>query len=350
MCKVRTVKRLGAEKPAAKTKGRAAPARDAKGKTGSVATPANVANCQDCGMVISEDTRALQCERCDRSDGWICMDCMGLSEECYELLSAASPKSQLHWFCSECEKVVLENLHEQSDTAQLMKQMMKRLTDLEEKLDKKQDSGAFEVLNQHMQSLDDKMDRLVAAAMGEQGSAGMEGVPKKSLDEAVQRVVDRHLSDDRDLDNRKRNLIIYRVPEDTNDTLEIGKEKDKKYFFSLCSESLQVGVEEGDVAKMFRLGKKTENGKPRPLLVGFKSEEKKSEIMKNLRKLRDAGDEYRNISVSHDLTPTQREAVRKALGEARKQEGGGTGQKQENSRFKVVGLGSRIRVVRVERH
>ena len=176
-------------------------------------------------------------------------------------------------------------------------------------------------------------------------------VPKKQLEEVVQKVVSKHLGDEKDLITRKRNCIIYRVLEDVTLTKDIRArmENDRKFVSSLCEESLQVDLKKGEVLKMFRLGKKLEADKPRPLLVGFVSEEKKLEVMKSLHKLKNAKAEHKIISVSHDLTPFQRDEVRQALREARQQPISAKDQQAENMKYKVVGLGSKIRVVCMEK-
>jgi len=64
--------------------------------------------CCECGEVIGEDTKALQCERCT-VETWKCTTCLGLSDELYDELTASS-KNGLHWFCTKCEELVLDNV------------------------------------------------------------------------------------------------------------------------------------------------------------------------------------------------------------------------------------------------
>lgn len=46
-------------------------------------------SCQECGSTIADDTKALQCEKCDRNSAWICLECLGMSEDWYESLESA---------------------------------------------------------------------------------------------------------------------------------------------------------------------------------------------------------------------------------------------------------------------
>ena len=57
-------------------------------------------------------------------------------------------------------------------------------------------------------------------------------------------------------------------------------------------------MQSGDVEKMFRLGRR-EEGKERPLLVRFSSDEKKKSVMSRVKGLRMASERYRRISIAH---------------------------------------------------
>jgi len=69
-------------------------------------TSANVPSCCTCGIIITEETRALQCDRCVSNDVWKCAGCLNLIGELYDHL-LADTTSTLHWFCEGCEKAVM---------------------------------------------------------------------------------------------------------------------------------------------------------------------------------------------------------------------------------------------------
>ena len=116
--------------------------------------------CCECGEVISDDTRALQCERCV-TETWKCTGCLELSDELYDEL-VTSNKNCLHWFCSKCEDYVLDNLsvagekivdtleklsaqtngieqHLIENSERIEKQLMNRIHAVEQLLEKKTD-------------------------------------------------------------------------------------------------------------------------------------------------------------------------------------------------------------------
>jgi hypothetical protein len=308
--------------------------------------------CGVCKEEISEDTKALQCEKCGSDNAWRCIECLGISVDTYDNL--ASTSSHIRWFCEACDKKLLSTSDQQqqskasdqnmSEIKAMFEALLEKTRSIEDTLKNKAEAKTVSELEIRITKLEE------VVANREQIKDGPE-MPKKQLEEVVQKVVSRHLGDEQDLKNRKRNCIIYRVPEDatlTQDT-RVRMENDRKFVSSLCGESLQVDLKEGEVLKMFRLGKKLEADKPRPLLVGFVSEEKKLEVMKSLHKLKNAKAEHKIISVSHDLTPFQRDEVRQALREARQQPNSAKDQQAENMKYKVVGLGSKIRVVCMEK-
>ena len=100
-------------------------------------------------------------------------------------------------------------------------------------------------------------------------------------------------------------------------------------------------MEQKEVIKAIRLGKKRVDGKSRPLLLRLESEQKKNDIMGELKQLKHADDKVSSVGVSHDLTQDQRKAITLALDEARKQP------QSENLKLKVVGQRSNPRVVRI---
>lgn len=76
-------------------------AATAKGK-------AKIVSCNGCGIVIAEDAKALQCDRCQSPDIWRCIDCLNLSADMYDHLISDS-SCVLRWFCDSCDEMVMDN-------------------------------------------------------------------------------------------------------------------------------------------------------------------------------------------------------------------------------------------------
>jgi len=71
---------------------------------------------------------------------------------------------------------------------------------------------------------------------------------------------------------------------------------------------------------MFQLGRFSRDAEiARPLLVRFADVSMKDEVMSNVRKLRETVPQFSSVSISHELTPPQREE-RKSMGAAAKKD------------------------------
>jgi len=92
--------------------------------------------CYDCGKAIHENTKALNCERCDRN--WKCSTCLGIDDRIYlELIEINS----LHWFCENCEEAMLkpESLQSESKIMSMIGELMEQVNTLSKSLERKVD-------------------------------------------------------------------------------------------------------------------------------------------------------------------------------------------------------------------
>ena len=62
-------------------------------------------SCCGCGAVITDDSKALQCDGCMSPTVWKCSECLCIGDEMYERLVADS-RIDLKWLCANCDKKV----------------------------------------------------------------------------------------------------------------------------------------------------------------------------------------------------------------------------------------------------
>jgi len=96
---------------------------------------ADQVKCVDCESVITEDTKALNCEKCLKV--WKCTSCVGIRASTYDDLVSEAGR-ELHWFCEPCHRDILN----QTSNAQLLGALEKittRMTAMEEQLGSKVD-------------------------------------------------------------------------------------------------------------------------------------------------------------------------------------------------------------------
>ena len=60
--------------------------------------------------------------------------------------------------------------------------------------------------------------------------------------------------------------------------------------------------------------------KDRPLLITLKEEEKKRELFQNLNKIRDAGEPFNKVIITHDLTKKQKDELKELVEQAKEKE------------------------------
>ena len=212
----------------------------------------------------------------------------------------------LHWFCAECESKVMKNLREdrvvEERCAEFLKTMENRIVNLEQEMSKRPTTQ--------------QVQEIVHSAVGSTNASGSEGplqgsvaVPAKVLEDTVNKKI-------RENADRDRNIVIFNVEESESEDAKERKEADVKY----CQEL--VDVIEGnadDIVKVTRIGKRDEHSehKRRPMKVILKDSDSKRSIMRNLSKLKNADEKFKRVSVTNDLTTSEREAHKEKLEEAK---------------------------------
>jgi chaperonin cofactor prefoldin len=219
-----------------------------------------------------------------------------------------------------------------------------RASKLETRLHDKADKSDMESLGSELKLVVKRLDQI---GEGKSNNAWVAMEDRGGGADTVQRAVAVKMDEDREIEARRANLIMYRVPEDRGASKDDRAEADKEFVANMCEEVFGFKVENGDVVKQFRLGSIPEDDRVRPLLVSFKAVETKELIMGNLKALKTCEPKYKTVGISHDLTPRQRKTVRDMLDEARKEQTQETG--AENFKYIVVGAHKRPRVVRIKR-
>ena len=100
-------------------------------------------------------------------------------------------------------------------------------------------------------------------------------------------------AEERDREQRRNNIILYKVPESDESRTEDRTKQDLSFALGMFNNVLNVGSIEDDVLAIYRLGPRGDTS--RPLLVKMSSHHIKNMIMESLYKLRYAEAKYKNI-------------------------------------------------------
>jgi len=117
-------------------------------------------------VVITEDTKALQCDRCQRSETWKCVDCLAISDDMYDKLVSEAGRS-VRWFCDQCENAVMQKpciAECHSDKFDQLISTIEKLVDkyasVERRLADKCDVEKVDEIEARINGLEEKMLRL----------------------------------------------------------------------------------------------------------------------------------------------------------------------------------------------
>jgi len=246
----------------------------------------------------------------------------------------------------------------------VVEKLVNRYDDLEKRLESKSSVEAVSRLDDRIKGLEDRLTQFSRRTeekfvelekklqyKNEKGDVVEDhGVSDKDMIKfVVQEEMNRKTAEEQDAEKRKRNIVIYRVPEKKTDNVTERKANDFDFsgtYSIVCLINLKA--EDDDIEKMYRLGRWSE-GVTRPLLVSFKSMGMKESVVANLAKLKQTIDKFKGIGISHDMTPKERQERKDMIEEAKREHGSNNSDSAENYRFLVVGKGSQKKVIKIKK-
>lgn len=298
--------------------------------------------CIVCVKLVKSDDLGMQCEICEL---WAHAKCENISETEYTFLGK---HKSLHWYCNECNKNVAKIVKVMSTVQAKVDKLDNDVTDIKKdviRLDQVNVSISSElnIIKQELKDMKDaakvtetKLETAIEAKLVDGIDKALDGKVEKMLpswssvvaqevstrfqevNNDITRVkevindVKKNSDEEKDKELRSCNIIVYRSPEGENN------QKDREFCFQLFTK-LNVNISEGDIRSIFRIGKK-DSGKGRPILIQFKEKSTKNIIMESLSKLKDTEEKFKNVSITHDMTKTEREECKTLVAEAKKKQ------------------------------
>jgi len=160
-------KSLSGKKGSGCGKGNTTPASNpGNSKSTSKRSQLSLPSCSNCGILVAEDTKALQCDRCQAPSTWKCLDCLSITGKLYDKLASDTANS-LRWFCDRCKSVVMNksaSAEEHGDKLDqlitIIEKMMLKYDSIEQSLLNKCDTGSHTCLDTRIKAIEDKMSKL----------------------------------------------------------------------------------------------------------------------------------------------------------------------------------------------
>ncbi|ESO98031.1 hypothetical protein LOTGIDRAFT_174430 [Lottia gigantea] len=133
----------------------------------------------------------------------------------------------------------------------------------------------------------------------------------------IEKSVELKVAEIRDSSSREKNIIIHGAPE-CKERLPSSRKEADTLFAKELADYLRTST--GCIGKVMKIGKQSDDlEKPRPMKVCLNNTEDKKSFMINLSKLKNAeeGSKFCNISVTHDMTKSERELNKAMFREAK---------------------------------
>ncbi len=260
--------------------------------------------CGRCRKPINDEDLALECETCNQS---FHIQCENVNKTQYKCIDDSNKgkgkaKSRVHWYCNTCDLVTVDWRNTMAALHSNHQKLDKKVEYLKEEIKKKADKDDVKKLEERIVRVEEKQKK------AEEKPTTSYATPNDMLRELKER------------EARLNNAVFFKVPESKATKIEDKIKEDcqlLKEIGKICQES----IEDDDIVKVKRLGKKGEN--PRPMLVTFnedKDKDKKRKLFRNLQKLKEGPDNLKEVSGQHDFTVQQREEEKKLREDAKKKE------------------------------
>ena len=252
-------------------------------------------------MIVVKKDCFLTCKLCEFAWHKECIE--DLDEDEYNVLKKNEKKKNknIHWYCSkQCDRAANKFLTKMAMFEEEISKVNKRVTSLGSAVSSIQD-GVFtermaKTVEAIVQEVTESDEKQVSGASNDNIKDMLEKDRKNQMEELEDRL------------RRKKNLIVFKLPEDQNKTADQNKAEDINYVDKILEET-GVQAKPKDIR---RLGQAKKDGKHRPLRIIFESEKERDEIMFGTIKIskekkENDGRLCSSLSVRRDLTKVERE-------------------------------------------
>ena len=297
-------------------------------KTRSTNHPPTQEKCKICKTISVNKAKdkAIECDICLE---WVCLKCSELPEQMYKL--SQDHNSNLDFICKPC-KAELPHIRE---IMVLKQKQLKLITDLETEREvnkkfREDQTTTNEDLNQRLRKieqviqekqLDNKEYPPLSIMTAEQEKLNKIFNKQNRIDQDVQ-LQKSEKEEEKRREVRENNLIVYGIPEESEDVTELMKED-----FLAVKEVYRdrEDLMSQHITQITRLGQKKEE-QIRPIRLTFSSEEKRTEVLRKNKNLKiyhtnfeecaatfcnDPDKRHKHIYISPDKTKLQREKEKK---------------------------------------
>ena len=263
--------------------------------------------CLICNDSVETENEVFDCLQCFGCKKWVHPKCAKISPNEYQDYCTNENK---HWVCSPC---VQENYAPVKDHDAKLDRLMEIIP-------------LVRTIGTRMNDLEKHYQEISGPKL------------EAKIEEVVDKKIAQALEEQKDIDRRRKNLIVVNVKESTKKDLKMRNEDDLNFVRDLVREV--VDIQDDDISDPLRFGDVPKKGeKPRVLRVSCKTEELKDDIVKNMREKNKTIPFQERIYFNTDYTRKQRETYNTLKKEVKAR----TDQGEAN--LGIRGSGSRMKIV-----
>ena len=280
------------------------------------ATMADQFLCATCNIAIKKNEKSICCSLCDL---WLHFKCTELSEILFNELNSHYKKNGFSfWPCKSC-RVASQKLDAKI-----------------RQVDKKVDA-----LSEKVQENTDNISEI----------AGKVATLENATPTVTPDIENGVFEEIRERELKRDNIVLHQVPE-PEASVTAGKDRKEKDMNTLMDILKDVNVKVDpvkDIKFCHRAGEKPkDNSTVRPLIVGFKTTDKRNEVLTKSRNLKESAN-HSAVSIVPDLTKRQRKEEENLRAEAEKKNQEMDSTESLNYEWRLVGQKGQKRLIRAAR-
>ena len=230
--------------------------------------------CNRCkGIFTSVNAKMICYNRCQK---WYCIKCVNITDAFYSFL-VSKEADDIAWFCKACKepakKAIIEDKCIEDKCKEYTKKINEKLRSLEVDLQNKADTIEIDRLQRRIENIEKSIRKLGGEDKEDKPWSTLTGTSTK-VEEVIQKSLKDRAIEERERQNRRKNIIVFGLPESDKPEPETRREEDIQKMVGLCRNIFKIDITSRDVRRAVRLGKATENNE-RPLLIAMDEETKK---------------------------------------------------------------------------
>jgi hypothetical protein len=278
--------------------------------------------CLKCSQHIKKNVESVRCSICEQ---WVHKSCSDeITDELYKILKEQDKQGFLKWNCDACR-----------NASQLLNQKIEALNSMVQQI-----SGRVTVVEAAQVSQDSVIGDLKRDNIGIKADIAALKDGEATKDDIFREISER--------ENRKENLLIHKLPESRADRPADKKRDDQECLNKVFSAMNCTVNMNRDVKFYYRAGERQDDGRARPLVVGFRDPGLRDRVLNHARNL-SSHPTFKDLNMVADLTARQRKEEEDMRKEADKRNHEMTPEESGNFEWKVVGPRGKRKLVKSKR-